>query len=435
MDDEKLSGFEADEAETETEQTEQENTDAPEAAAAEAKPRKKRRAEKPAPAESERGDGDEEEESKPRRSKTLRRILAGVLTLLLIVLAVLVFVFRDELTGANLRRFFGREAAEAAAREAFTYETGAEQVFAPAGDGLAVASSSAVQLLNASGETVFKQVVSYEKPAVFGSDKCALFCELGGTGSILATFDGESRSPERGGEILTAGMNEDGWFYIVTAEAGYKGLVRVYNAACEKQFEWWSGGGYVLRAAISPDDRNLAVVCAERTGAVLHFFSLSSETERGSAAVADTLLIDLCWLGNDSVCAVGETGVWFFSGDGTEKGNCPLTGRYLLDYEFGRANFVALYISAYRSGGTGTLMTLDSRGQMLGTAELDRDVVSMSAVGRQLLVMTGSSLVLYNQDLVRQSANETLMTAKRAILRPAGDILLLHAYSAEQFKF
>ena len=376
----------------------------------------------------------EAEEAKPR-GRTLKRVLAGILTLLLIVLAVLVFVFRDELTGAGLRRLFGREAAEAAAREAFTYETGAEQVFAPAGDGLAVASSSAVQLLNAAGETVFKQVVSYEKPAVFGSEKGALFCELGGTGSILADFSGESRTPERGGEILTAGMNENGWFYLVTAESGYKGLVSVYNAACEKQYEWWSGSGYVLRAAISPDNRALAVVCAEREGAVLHFFALGSETERGSAAVADTLLIDLCWLSGDSVCAVGETGVWFFSADGEEKGSCPLEGRYLLDYEFGRTNFVALYISAYRSGGTGTLLTLDSRGQVLGTAELDRDVISLSAVGRQLLVMTGSSLALYNQELVRQSANETLMTAKRAILRPAGDILLLHAYSAEKFSF
>ena len=149
----------------------------------------------------------------------------------------------------------------------------------------------------------------------------------------------------------------------------------------------------------------------------------------------DTLLIDLCWLGSDSICALGETGVWFYASDGTLKGNCPLEGRYLLDYEFGRAGFVALYISAYRSGGTGTLLTLDSRGQVLGTAELDRDVISLSAVGKQLLVMTGSSLALYNQELVRQSANETLMTAKRAILRPAGDILLLHAYSAEKFSF
>jgi len=401
MDDERLPESETEE--TEPEQAEQENT--------------------------------EETEQSPRGGRTLRRVLAGILTLLLIVLAVLVFVFRDELTGAGLRKLFGREAAEAAAREAFTYETGAEQVFAPAGDGLAVASSSAIQLLNAAGETVFKQVVSYESPAVFGAEKCALFCELGGTGCILADFEGESLSPEKGGEILTAGMNENGWFYLVTAESGYKGLVSVYNSACEKQYEWWSGGGYVLRAAISPDNRSLAVLCAEREGAVLHFFALSSETERGRATVADTLLIDLCWLGNDSACALGETGAWFFSAEGAEKGSYPLEDRYLLDYEFGRASFVAIYVSAYRTGGTGTLVTLDSRGQVLGSAELDRDVVSLSAEGKQLLVMTGGSLALYNQDLVRQYANETLMTARRAILRPAGDILLLHAYSAEKFSF
>ena len=66
---------------------------------------------------------------------------------------------------------------------------------------------------------------------------------------------------------------------------------------------------------------------------------------------------------------------------------------------------------------------------------LERDVLSLSAEGKQLLVMTAGSLALYDQGLVRQYANETLMTAKRAILRPAGDILLLHAYSAERFRF
>ena len=151
--------------------------------------------------------------------------------------------------------------------------------------------------------------------------------------------------------------------------------------------------------------------------------------------MADELLIDLCWLGGDSVCAVGEAGVRFYGADGTEKGVYGFDGRYLLDYELGRAGFAAVFVSAYRSGGGGTLLTLDGRGQVLGSAELDRDVVSMSAAGKQLLVMTGSSLVLYNQELVRQSANETLMTARRAILRPAGDILLLHAYSAEKFSF
>ena len=423
MDDENLPLTDAPDAE-DTEEIETEYTEAPPSQEAPKKPEKTGKPKQP-----------EKREKQPSRgSRALRRALAAILTLLLIALAVLVFVFRDELTGAGLRRIFGvRESA--AAREAFTYETGASQVFAPAGDGLAVASGSSVQLLNAAGETVYKQVISYDTPACFGSEKGALFCDLGGTGCVLADFDGNERAPAPGGEIQTAGMNENGWFYLVTAEAGYKGLVSVYNSACEKQYEWWSGSGYVLRAAISPDNRSLAVLCAEREGAYLHFFALNSETERAVATVADTLLIDLCWLSGDSVCAVGETGVWFFSGDGTEKAVYPLEGRYLLDYEFGRASFITVFVSAYRSGAGGTLLTLDSRGQVLGSAELDRDVISLSAVGKQVLAMTGDTLALYSQDMVRQSANETLMTAKRAILRPAGDILLLHAYSAEKFDF
>ena len=374
-------------------------------------------------------------QKKKQRSKTLGRILAGVLTLLLIALAVLVFVFRDQLTGEGLRRLFGREPAVEAAREAFTYETGAEQVFAAAGDGLAVASTSSVQLLNAAGETLFKQVASYETPAVFGSAKGALFCDIGGKHAVFADFAGEGHALPAGGEIHTAGMNDSGWFYLVTAEAGYKALVSVYNSACEKQFEWWSGSGYVLRAAISPDNRSLAVLCAERDVSKLHFFSLGSEDERAAATVADTLLFDLCYTGGDSVCAIGERGLWFFRDTGDQLGAYPLDGRYLLDYAFDRASFVTAFVSDYRSGAGGTLLTFGSDGRVLGSAALDRDVISLSAAGKQLLVMTGGSLALYNQELVLQSANETLMTAKRALLRPSGDILLLHAYSAERFSF
>ena len=377
----------------------------------------------------------EETPAKKPRSKTLSRILAGILTLLLIALAVLVFLFRDALTGEGLRRLLGRETVGEAAREAFTYETGTEQMFAAAGDGLAVASSSSIQLLNAEGEIVFKQVVSYDSPAVFGAANGALFCDLGGKHSVYAGQDGTGHAIQPGGTILTAGVNESGWFCIVTAEAGYKGLVSVYNSACEKQFEWWSGSGYVLRAAVSPDNRSLAVLCAERDCTRLHIFALNSETEKGGAVMENALFYDLAWLSGDTICAVGETGLCFYNAVGSQTGAYALEGRYLLDYTLSRSGFAAIYVSDYRSGAGGTLLTLGGDGRVLGSAALDRDVISLSAEGKQLLVMTAGSLVLYNQELVRQYANETLMTAKRALLRPAGDILLLHAYSAERFRF
>lgn len=371
---------------------------------------------------------------KPRRSKALRRILAAILTLLLVILALLVFVFRNELTAENLRQTFGKASAVAPVREAFTYETGADQVFAPAGNGLAVASSSSVQLLDAKGETVFKQVVSFESPAVFASAETALFCDLAGTGCIVAGMDGSSRTLSGEREILTADMNGAGSFALVTAEPGYKGLVSVYNSACEKQYEWWSGTGYVLHAAVSPDNRNLAVLSVEKEGTVVHFFALNSETEQARVSFPDRLLYDLQYMDNGSLCAVGETGLVFLNPDGTTRGEYPLEGQYLLDYAVG-SDLVAVFYSSYRSGAGGTLVTLDRNGGLLGSTALTRDVVSLSASAKQLLVMTGGGLTLYNDSLVMQYANEMLMTARRAILRPDGDILLLSAYSAERFRF
>lgn len=378
---------------------------------------------------------EKETPAKPKRSRLLRRVLAGVLTALLIALALLVFVFRDRLTSEGLRETFGKAPAAEWTDETYTYETGSGQVFASVGDGLAVASSSAVQLLDEQGETVFKQVVSYGEPAVFGADKAALFCDIGGTGCLYVTAAGESSAVKPEGEILSASLNAAGWFVLITEEAGYKGLVSVYNAACELQYQWWSGSGYALRAALSPNSRSLAVLTADMEGGYVRFFTLTSEQEQAAAFYADELLFDLSFMDNDTVCALGQEAVRFLGTDGTERGSYLLGESYLMDYTLDSRDFIALFVSDYRTGERGRLVTLDAAGRVLGTAETERSVTVLSAQGRQLLVMTSGDLSLYNENLVRQYTNETLMTARSALLRPKGDILLLGAYSAERFSF
>ena len=211
--------------------------------------------------------------------------------------------------------------------------------------------------------------------------------------------------------------------------------MRVYNAERELQYEWWSGSGYVLRAVIGPDNRTLAAVCVDSEGAKLHCFELTSEKARSVTEFPQELVFDLCFLGGDTVCCISEDALHFTDLDGNAKGNYELGDYYLLDYEFGSEHFVSLFVSAYRSGTGGLLVTLDAKGAMLGYTEVNRDVTSMSAQGKQLLVMTGGDITLYGHDLTRQSRREALMTAKKALLRPKGDVLLLSTYAAEQFGF
>ena len=371
-----------------------------------------------------------------KKNPVISAVLALIATLLLVALAVLAFVFRDRLTGEGLREMFRSGPAETAQGESFVYESGADQVFAAAGSGLAMASSSSIELMNAAGNTVFKQVVSYGVPAVFACERGALFCSLGGTECVLASMDAETE-PLRivpGGEIITASMNAAGWFTVTATAAGYKGLVGVYDAAGTLKYQWWSGNGYVLKAAVSPDNRMLAVLCAETGGGRLHLFRLDSELEQGAAEFQSELPFDLEFLGNDRICVVGEDALSFFAADGELKGRFELGNYYLLDYNLSGQSYAALYVSAYRTGSGGLIETVDRDGKLLGYAETGQNVTSLSASGRQLLVMTAGGLTLYGQDMSVLGGRDSLMTAKRAILRPDGDVLLLNAYSAERIR-
>ena len=365
---------------------------------------------------------------------SMRGIAAIAVTVILVALAVLVFVFRDQLTGEKIRSSFRRDPVSAQS-DAYTYEIGSSQVFVPAGSGFAVASSSAVELLDSDGKTVYKQVVSFEVPAAFACPSRALFCDLGGTGCILAGMDGESSVLQPEGELITAGMNENGWYILVTDAVGYKGLVSVYDADGALKYEWWSGAGYVMKAAISPDNRVLAVLTAENGGGKLHLFRLDKEEELALAEFAQELPFDFAFMGNDNLCVVSVDALSFVTLDGNVKNRFELGNNYLLDYELGSPSFAAICTSTYRSGSNGVIQTLDRDGKLLGSSETTSELICLSASGKQLLVMTSGGLALYSHDMILMNSSEELMTAKKALLCPDGHILLLSAYSAERLSY
>ena len=376
---------------------------------------------------------DSEDDERPDRP---HRVTATVFTIILVILAVLVFVFRGRLTGENLRDMFGIQfGSPITMREDFTYDVGAGQTFAAAGNGLAVATTSSLHMMNAAGGTSFKQVVSYGEPAVFAKEGKALFCDLGGTGCVTARLDGTTAALTAKGTIQSADMNENGWIALTTDATGYKGLVSVYDDDGAERYEYWSGAGYVLKAAVSPDNRSLAVLCAESGGGKLHVFRLDSGTEYASCTFENALPFDFCFMGSDRLCLVGTDALRFVTIEGEEVGAFDLGDYYLVDYDLNGQGFVSLYVSGYRAGGGGLLETVDRDGRLLAYTELSRDALALSANGKRLLVMTGSGLTVYDQNLKEQYHSEALMTAKDAILRADGAILLLGSYAAQKISY
>lgn len=263
----------------------------------------------------------------------------------------------------------------------------------------------------------------------------ALFFDIGGDTCKLARFDGSCQNIETGTCIISASVNDSGAFAVISEESGSKGLVRVFDNSGELLYQWYSGTGYPLRAQVSPDNKHLAVLCLTEDGSVLHFFKLSSEDEQATLSYPGQLLYDLHYMSPSRLAVLGCEGMYFAANDGSEVGFYDFGGRYLSAYDFGGSGFAAVYLSEYRAGTGGTLLTLDSEGAVLGNTTLDGDLISLSAQGRQVLYAAADRLELYSQSLQLIESSYELITAKHALLRPKGDVLLLSSYAADPFDF
>ncbi|HHU22786.1 MAG TPA: hypothetical protein GXZ52_05135 [Clostridiales bacterium] len=369
------------------------------------------------------------QKSKKRRSKG-RTAVATAATLLLIIAAAAILIYKDYFTSDSLKSLFKNEASQESESEPFTYEAGADQVFARAGNGLAVASTTGMQLIDSDGNAVIRQVFSMDIPAVAASKKHCAFYDIGGTTLRLASFDGKYTELDTERPIISVTISSGAYLCVTTEETGYKGKVTVYDVSLTPVYQWFSGSGYVLSAAVGPDNSSLAVLCADGEGGVIRFFSLDSEKERGSFTAPAELFVDLYYMGDGRLCAISENRLVFLNSKGEMVNSFDFGENYLIDYEFSK-DFTAVILGKYRSGSEGRLLTVDSNGQVLGEIPLQRDVLSLSAWDRQLLVLYSDSLYLYTQELSEKTVRQGIWRAKKVILREKGDALLLSAYSAE----
>lgn len=367
--------------------------------------------------------------------KKLRRTAATVFTALLVIAAALLFFYRDRLTSEGIREIFGVSRQVETDREAFTYESSSEQVFAMSGSSLAIASASGIEQLDSNGYTLVREIFSMTAPSVAVCPKFSVFYDIGATTLRVVASDGISTSLDTEQPIISVTVNSGGYIAVATEEIGYKGLVTVYNPSLSAVYKWYSGTGYLLSAAVSPDGASLAILCLTADGSVVHLTDLISEDVRASYMAENELLFDIHWFSKDKFCAISASRVAFFDGGAVESASYDFGGMYLTDYTTDTSGYMAVMLSKYRSGNAGTLTTLSSSGSVLASADFSKSLVSMSAYDDRFLILYSDSLVVYDRSLEEKFVYDDVLGLKTAFLRAKGDILLISQYSAMPYSY
>lgn len=320
-------------------------------------------------------------------------------------------------------------------KERWSFESGTQQSFAPVDGGVAVASSTGLQILDSEGYTVAHSVVSVTTPALIASQKSAGVYDVGGTVLRIGRSDGTLFQLDQTDTIISANLNDSGWLALVTEETGYRARVAVYNAEMEPVYYWHSGSSYVLSARVSPDCRTMAALTMDESGSAVHVFSLSSEVEYAQYRCDGTLLFDMDFLANDRLCAIHDGGLVFFTTGGVDDGGCSFDGQYLSGYSFDGDGFVTVLLSQYLSGNAGEMRTIAYGGERTGQLTLTDTVQNVSVREKQVLVRYGEYAALYSQALEEQKRISGVQGARYLVFTGKDRGCLLYSGSCEMITF
>jgi len=368
---------------------------------------------------------------KAKMGISYRAIIVIACVLGLIIGATIVYVCRDDIAD---RLDFGNSSVTYSG-DPFTFESGSMQVSAAIKNGLVLASTNGMQVLDSGGVTRVKQVYSMSSPALVSSDVKAAAFDVGGTSLCVAALDGSCDLIDTGDKIINVTMNQDGWMAVCTQTTGYKGKVTVYNPEMTAVYEWYSGEGYLLSASVSPDHTYMAALGVESSGGTVHFFSLDSEKEQGCFIGTAELFTDLCWMSDSRLGILSQNRFVIVDKSGVVKGNYDFEGLYLTEYNYDGDGFVVFALGKYRTGGDSTVVSVGADGKVIGEDKISDEIYSIAVNKKTVAVLGPNNITMYTSSMSRMGSGENVSGIKDIVVRNKGDVLLLSSYYAELRSF
>lgn len=269
-----------------------------------------------------------------RQDKRLAVVGALRSLALLGMLAIVVFcIFRyhEDLAPGNLKRLSAYLKTANAASAPFTeyrFETGLSTDYAPFRTGLAVVSGDTYSFVSGTG-SLYSLQLSYRNPAVCASEKYVLIYDRGGKGFCVANSYSEYLRDELSSPIISASMNREGDFALVTDEEGYRSAVTVYNGRQKLLCKWMTSQYYVLSATVSPEGDAFAALCLSQKQlepcTEIRYFTIGSETPDWSFSLGEKQVYSLTHDNSGGLLILCDDGLYRLDDEGKQTAALPFS--------------------------------------------------------------------------------------------------------------
>ena len=203
-----------------------------------------------------------------------------------------------------------------------------------------------------------------------------------------------------GSGLSAAELNKNGYAVAVVDESGYKGSVVVYNKRGEEVFKWNSGEGYIIDAAISENNRYVAVSQMMSDSETVYSRIIVLSVDDGSVISTstrnDSLVSDIRFYGNSSVIGVSDSDVSCYTRDGELRYEISFAGKKPTLYNIDDSDGM-FAVLCQDSRGNSNIEIYSSSGKFLGSYTSASEIKDMIISGGKIIASTSRTVVEINR--------------------------------------
>ena len=373
----------------------------------------------------------------PKKQNLFMRMLAFLVTLALVIGALLLVVNWDKLNMDALRRWLSYRSVQTSQlglSERFTHGGGDQLEMACLDSGYLFSSTAGAHFYSSGGVELGSRVVRMEQPVLSANSQYGVVYDA--AGASLFRFGG-NREPVAydgtAGDVLSARVNENGWLTVTSLPDHYRGGVTVYNAQNRPVITLNFSSAFVTDAILSPDGKTVAVVTISQAGGVfqstLHLYRTDEEQPFNTVVLDGFTVLDMDF-DSHGLWLLGDSSLITLDKQGEDRQEYRFDPAYLKGYALEGDGFAVLTLGKYRAGAARQLVVVGHDAVPLAEKSVSASVLSLSAAGRYVALLTGQELMVYTDRLEEYSRLNDTQGARYAALHEDGSVLLSNRQEA-----
>ena len=274
---------------------------------------------------------------------------------------------------------------------------------------VAVVTTAGTYLYNSNGALTATCLNDFRTPQAKSAGGKLLTYDLGGTGLRVDNKRRELWAEEaEGGTLLAADIGENGAVAVAQTIAGSYAQVTAYNPRFELMYSWRVPDSYITGVSLSRDGTMMSCAGVGMEGqhvvGLLRIHHFDRDEEVARISFPDQVVVSMVWTGEEEIQVVTDKALYLYSKEGEQLAMAELPGQ-MVTFENVPGNLYVAY-GDYRDLEGVTILAYSGDLEQVGEASVDRKVLSLTADGHHLLVLTEGQLYLGDPSLRELKARD-----------------------------